>query len=383
MTFLRTLNILALAGAALLSGMIPLLAQETKTVRFAEQFGIGYLPLSIMQDMKLVEKQAQAQGLGQVTVEWTKLTGGAPINDALISGQIDIAAGGVGPLLTIWAKTRGSLNVKGVAALNSMPLYLNTINPNVATIKDFTEKDRIALPSVKVSIQAVTLQMAAEKVFGEGKYDQFDALTVSMSHPDGFTNMMSGKSEITGHFTSAPFMYQELEDKRVKRVLSSYEVIGGPATFNLADGSYDVGAVTGTASFRFSPWLDEWFAKSGAKVIIGKGGMSKEVYQQQFLPVGAVYLTTVGYGTGALLGRGIKAVRDVRWLAELGIAQAMWLFDVSNFGPFLVESDTKGNSLFERENEAISRNLAQHYEGTKPPALRRYGETDDRSDELI
>jgi NitT/TauT family transport system substrate-binding protein len=118
MTFLRNLNILALAGTAVLSGMSALLAQEAKTVRFAEQFGIGYLPLSIMQDMKLVEKQTQAQGLGDVTVEWTKLTGGAPINDALISGQIDIAAGGVGPLLTIWAKTKGSLNVKAVAALN-------------------------------------------------------------------------------------------------------------------------------------------------------------------------------------------------------------------------------------------------------------------------
>ena len=156
-----------------------------------------------------------------------------------------------------------------------------------------------------------------------------------------------------------------------------------PAASVRADGSYDVGAVTGTASFRFSPWLDEWFAKSGAKVIIGKGGMSKEVYQRQFAPVGAVYLTTVGYGTGALLGRGIRAVRDVLWLKELGIAQAMWIFDVANFGPFLVESDIKGNSLFERENEAITRNLAQHYEGTKPATLRRYGETDDRSDELI
>ena len=233
MTFMRASKLLTLAGAALIGGLSAAVAQETKTVRFAEQFGIGYLPLSMMQDMKLVEKHAQAQGLGDITVEWTKLTGGAPINDALISGQIDFATGGVGPLLTIWAKTKGSLNVKGVAALNSMPLYLNTINPAVTTIKDFTEKDRIALPSVKVSIQAVTLQMAAEKVFGEGKHDALDAFTVSMSHPDGFTNMMSGKSEITGHFTSAPFMYQELEDKRVKRVLSSYEVLGGPSTFNL------------------------------------------------------------------------------------------------------------------------------------------------------
>jgi NitT/TauT family transport system substrate-binding protein len=208
-------------------------AAETNTIRFAQQFGIGYLPLSIMQDMALVEKHAKAQGLGDIKVEWTKLTGGAPINDALLSGQIDIAAGGVGPMLTIWAKTKGNLNVKGVAALNSMPLYLNTINPAVKTIKDLTEKDRIALPSVKVSIQAVTLQMAAEKAFGEGKHDELDRLTVSMSHPDGMTNMMSDKSEITAHFTSAPFMYQELDDPRVKRILSSYEVLGGPATFNL------------------------------------------------------------------------------------------------------------------------------------------------------
>ena len=111
-----------------------------------------------------------------------------------------------------------------------MPLYLNTINSSVKTIKDFTDKDRIALPAVKVSIQAVTLQMALEKLLG--KHDALDRLTVSMSHPDGMTAMMSGRSEITGHFSSAPFQYQQLEDQRVNRVLSSYEVLGGPATFN-------------------------------------------------------------------------------------------------------------------------------------------------------
>ncbi|MGB0084539.1 MAG: fumarate hydratase C-terminal domain-containing protein [Rhodomicrobiaceae bacterium] len=156
-----------------------------------------------------------------------------------------------------------------------------------------------------------------------------------------------------------------------------------PAASVRLDGSYNVGAVTATASFRFSKWLDEWFAKSGAKVIIGKGGMSSEVYKRQFLPVGAIYLTTVGYGTGALLGRGIKGVRDVKWLKELGIAQALWIFEVENFGPFLVESDLKGNSLFERENDKIAGNLSKLYEGTRPAILRRYGETDDRTDELI
>lgn len=154
------------------------------------------------------------------------------MNEALISDNLDFASGGVGPLLTIWARTRGNLDVKGVAALNSMPLYLNTINPNVKTIADFTEKDRIALPAVKVSIQAVILQMAAEKAFGPGNHTRLDHLTVSMSHPDGMAAMLSGRSEITAHFSSAPFQYQQLADPRVRRVLSSYDVLGGPHTFN-------------------------------------------------------------------------------------------------------------------------------------------------------
>jgi NitT/TauT family transport system substrate-binding protein len=205
---------------------------QSKTVRLAKQFGIGYLPLTVMEAKGLLEAQGKKLGLDLKT-EWVVFTAGPPMNEAIISGNLDFASGGVGPLLTIWGRTRGNLGVKGVAALNSMPLYLNTINPNVKTIKDFTEKDRIALPAVKVSIQAVTLQMAAEKEFGAGHQNKLDAITVSLGHPDGYAAMMGGKSEITAHFTSAPFMYQELEDSRVKRVLDSYEVLGGPHTFNL------------------------------------------------------------------------------------------------------------------------------------------------------
>jgi NitT/TauT family transport system substrate-binding protein len=120
-----------------------------------------------------------------------------------------------------------------VAALNSMPLDLNTINPNAKTVKDFTDKDRIALPAVRVSIQAITLQMAVEKAFGPGQHARLDALTVSLSHPDGLAALLSGKSEVTAHFTSAPFMYQELADARVHKVLDSYQVLGGPHTFNV------------------------------------------------------------------------------------------------------------------------------------------------------
>jgi tartrate dehydratase beta subunit/fumarate hydratase class I family protein len=125
-----------------------------------------------------------------------------------------------------------------------------------------------------------------------------------------------------------------------------------------------VGAVTATASFRFASWLDGWFKLSGCNIIIGKGGMTSETYRRSFVPNHAIYLTAVGYGTGALLGRGIKRVAGVYWKEELGLAQAIWVLDVERFGPLLVESDLKGNSLFERENAKISPNIERLYAGT-------------------
>jgi L(+)-tartrate dehydratase beta subunit len=156
-----------------------------------------------------------------------------------------------------------------------------------------------------------------------------------------------------------------------------------PAASQNDDGSYNIGAVTATASFRFAKYLKRWFAETGTKVIIGKGGMSQAHYNELFVPAGAVYLTTVGYGTGALLGRGIKGVEAVNWLDDFGIAQAMWIFKLENFGPLLVESDIHGNSLFERNNKEVNKRVEGLYEGLKPPALRRYGETRDKTDELI
>ena len=223
-----TACVVAAATLASLSGAAD---AQTTTVRIAKQFGVSYLPLTVMEERKLLEQHGKRLGI-EIKTEWVQFVSGTPMNEAIISGNLDFASGGVGPLLTIWGKTRGNIGVKGVAAINAMPLYLNSINPNVKTIKDFTEKDRIALPAVKVSIQAVTLHMAAEKVFGPGQHNKLDNLTVSLSHPDGMVNMMSGKSEITAHFTSAPFMYQELDDNRVHKVLDSYDVLGGPHTFN-------------------------------------------------------------------------------------------------------------------------------------------------------
>ncbi|MCP4390111.1 MAG: fumarate hydratase, partial [Gammaproteobacteria bacterium] len=147
--------------------------------------------------------------------------------------------------------------------------------------------------------------------------------------------------------------------------LSNVNFHCSPAAAVEPDGSYTVGGVTATASFRFSKWMHEWLQRSKAKVIIGKGGMSVEDYKNIMVPADAIYLTTVGYGTGALLGRGIKGVKAVHWLEELGNAQAMWVFEVENFGPFIVESDLAGNSLFEQQGKLVNANLDKLYAGLK------------------
>jgi NitT/TauT family transport system substrate-binding protein len=200
-------------------------------VRIARQYGLGYLPLIVAEQQHLIEKHARAAGLGDVKVTWATLGGGSATNDALLSGSVDYVSSGVAPLVVLWAKSNGA--VKGLAALDTSPLFLNTSNPTVKSIRDFGDKDRIALPAVKVSIQAIVLQMAAAKAFGFENYARLDKLTVSMKHPDAMAALLSGKSEINGHLTSPPFMFQELDNKGIRTVLNSYDVLGGPHTFNV------------------------------------------------------------------------------------------------------------------------------------------------------
>ena len=199
-------------------------------IRIAEQFGVVYLLLNVAQDQKLVEKQGKKDGL-DIEVEWTKLSGGAAVNDALLSGSIDIAGAGVGPLLTVWDRTRGKQNVKGVASLGNYPYYLVSNNPNVKTIADFSDKDRIALPAVGVSMQARLLQMAVAKQFGEKEFKRFDRLTQAVPHPDAAAAVIAGGTEINAHFGNPPFQDQELaQNRNAHIVLNSYEVQGGPSS---------------------------------------------------------------------------------------------------------------------------------------------------------
>ena len=204
---------------------------EVDEVRLVRQFGIHYLPLVVMEHEKLVEKEAAARGMPNLKVTWAQLSGGASVNDALLAGAVEYSAGGVGPLIVLWDKTQGGKgDVRAVAAVSDVPMTLLTRNPAVRSLKDFTDKDKIALPAVKTSMQAVTLQMAAAKLWGDDAFERLDKLTVSMRHPDGAAVMLSGQGEVNAHFTAAPYDYMELKNPGIHEVLDSYDVYGGPAT---------------------------------------------------------------------------------------------------------------------------------------------------------
>jgi NitT/TauT family transport system substrate-binding protein len=233
----------AMLAACLLSLVLPTgdALAEAKELRVAKQFGLGYLQFYVLEDQKLVEKHAKAAGLGDIQVGWSQFRSSDVMNDALISGSVDFVCLGVPGIATIWAKTRGNIDVRGVSGLNQLPLFLLTRNPNVKSLRDFTDKDRIALPAVKVSMQAMLLQMAAAKEYGEANVTKFDALTLSMAHPDATAAMMGGASEITANFSSAPFQFRQLKDPKIRKLSSSTEILGGQSSFNV---------MAATAKFR-------------------------------------------------------------------------------------------------------------------------------------
>lgn len=206
---------------------------EVKEVRIAIQYGIAYLPALIARESGLIEKHAKSAGLGDIQVKWSQFSGANVMNDALLAGSLDFAFGGAPALIVMWDRTRGNLNVRGVCSVASLPLVMTTRNPNVKSIRDFTDKDKIALPAVKVSIQAVVLQMAAARIFGDANYGRLDPLTISLSHPDGVAALLSDSSEITAHFTAPPFHYRALKKPGVRVLLTSNDILGGPASNNL------------------------------------------------------------------------------------------------------------------------------------------------------
>lgn len=225
---------LALLLATVLTATAPLASAVTGELRIARQYGIGYLQIMLMEHDRLIEKHAQALGAGAVTITWRTFGDGSFANDAMIAGDLDITAGGLGSFLTLWDRTRDTLGVRGIAALDSMPMLLNVRNPKVRDIGELTEADRIAVAGVKVSSQAVTLQRAAAERWGDASFSRLDPLTVNMPHPVALQALVSGRGGVTAHFSSPPFQYEELAHPGVRTILDSYQVWGGPQTFILA-----------------------------------------------------------------------------------------------------------------------------------------------------
>ncbi|HKD56029.1 MAG TPA: ABC transporter substrate-binding protein [Hyphomicrobiaceae bacterium] len=201
---------------------------EVGQLRISRGFGVHYLPLYVMQEKKLLQKRALAAGLDSVEVEYLLIDGGNHINDAVLARSVDIASTGTGGFLTLWAKSKGNPNLEviGLGGSASGGMTMTTRNPTLKSLRDVTEKDRIAVPGIKTSLGAIILQMAVAKEFGDPQYARLDHLTVSLPYPEAVAAMLSGRSEITAHIASAPFSYMELESPGIHKVFNSVELFG-------------------------------------------------------------------------------------------------------------------------------------------------------------
>ena len=222
---------LALTAFALLaSGQTGARAEVTE-VKLVQQFGATFVPFMVMENQKLIETHAAKAGLPDLKVEWSKLGGPSAINDALLSGSVHFSLQGVPSLALLWDRTKGGIGVKGVSGNCSGNFWLNVRSPTIKSLRDFTEKDRIAVPSAKVSTQAILLQMAAEREWGPGQHAKLDHLVIALSNPDGMIAVLNPSHEVNAHIATQPFHAGEVKGG-LKTVLSGYDLLGGTASSN-------------------------------------------------------------------------------------------------------------------------------------------------------
>ena len=201
---------------------------EVGVVNLAQQFGLLYVPLHVVLEHNLVDKHAKAIGIPAPELKLFKISGGANINKALLAKTIDFGAHGIGPALKLWGRTKGKFKV--ATGMADMPLKLNTNDPNIKTVEDYVNAadHKIATPAAKVSIQAVTLQMYADKKWGDPT--KLDHMVVSMKHPIALAAIISGGQTVKSHFATLPYSYQELQSGKAHNVITSYDILGGQHT---------------------------------------------------------------------------------------------------------------------------------------------------------
>jgi NitT/TauT family transport system substrate-binding protein len=218
-------------GAGLMAAPSIVSAQAPLTVKFAQQRGLLYIPVDLMVSGGILQQEATKLGLGKIETSATSLSGPGPILDALLSGAADYGTAALPSLLTLWERTRGSANeVRAMGTVSNGAMTLYTINPNVKTIADFTDKDRIAVPTVRLSFNAMMLQMAAEQQWNDPR--KLDHLTVALGHPDAVSALSAGygKATVTAHIAVQPFTDRGLKLPGAHVVTDSRKVFGGPLT---------------------------------------------------------------------------------------------------------------------------------------------------------
>ncbi|MDO8878206.1 MAG: ABC transporter substrate-binding protein [Pseudolabrys sp.] len=261
--------------------------------------GFGFLPLHMMKKFELVEKEAAKAGI-KLTVNYSNIGGPSVMNDALLSGSADFISAGPPAFLILWDRTKGKGDVKGVAAMSTMPMYLNTSAEHLKKLDDLKEGDKIAVTAVKVSIPAIIMQMYAKEKEGKDKTFRYDPFTVSMTHPDGVVAMLSGNKQITAHYTSPPFAQRELKDKNIRVIQTTNDVMGGAQTFTMISTTTKFHDANPKAYAAFVAGLKEAFAmikkdkKAAAQVLLdsmgGKGWTVDELVE--ILDKPEIYYTT-------------------------------------------------------------------------------------------
>ena len=230
----KRIVVTALAGALLSQAHTITARTEVTELRMATQFGIGAMAMILMEKNHLLEKQLAAAGMPNVKVSWRQFPGGNPMNEGLLSGNLDIVSAGTTVFVTLWAKAKGTPSaVRSIGAVSALPLWFMTRNPNVKTLADLSDRDKIAVTTVKVSVHAILLQMAAEKIWGPSGSNRFDKLTVGIPHGDAAAAMISSNHEINNHFTAPPFQNVEIK-AGVRRVTTAEEILGSPASYMVA-----------------------------------------------------------------------------------------------------------------------------------------------------
>lgn len=210
------------------SAVAPAFAQTP--VKIGIGFGVGFLPLFIADSEQLVQKHAKAAGL-DVAPSFTRFSGSSAMQDAVLSGAVDMGTYGVAAMLIAWDKARGtSSQVFGIAGVNSTPLVLVTNKADAKDISDLGANEKIAMPAL-ISPQMYALQMIAEKRFGAGQQDRFRTSVVALPHPESVNSLLSGGTEVKAYFSTPPFTQIVLDSGKAHVLTTSEEAFGGRSTF--------------------------------------------------------------------------------------------------------------------------------------------------------